>query len=92
MLIDIEPLFENTTAKASYSGGILMAYRIYPNEGYLLHTTSYDEPILDDEGNETGNIKKGYSEGFISINRKYDFNANPFDIYAIAKSDVLGDL
>ena len=67
MLIDIEPKFDNTTAKASYNGDELIAYRIYPNEGYLLHTTSYDEPILDDEGNETGEVKKGYTEGFISL-------------------------
>jgi hypothetical protein len=88
MLIDIEPKFDNTTAKASYNGDDLMAYRIYPNEGYLLHTTSYDEPILDDEGNETGEVKKGYTEGFISLNKNYDFEANPFEVYAIAKGDV----
>ena len=88
MLIDIEPKFDNTTAKASYNGDVLMAYRIYPNEGFLLHTTSYDELILDDEGNETGEVKKGYTEGFISLHHTYDFEANPFDVYAIAKGDV----
>lgn len=88
MLIDIEPLFDNTTAKASYNGDDLMAYRIYPNEGYLLHTTSYDEPILDDEGNETGEVKKGYTEGFISLNKNYDFEGNPFEVYAVSGEEV----
>ena len=88
MLIDIEPKFDNTTAKASYNGDDLIAYRIYPNEGYLLHTTSYDEPILDDEGNETGEVKKGYTEGFISLYHTYDFEKNPFDVYAIARKEA----
>ena len=88
MLIDIEPIYENTTMKASYIGDELIAYRIYPNEGYLLHTTSYDEPILDEEGNETGEVKKGYTEGFISLHYTYDFEANPFDVYAVLKSEV----
>ena len=85
MLIDIEPKFDNTTAKASYNGDDLMAYRIYPEKGYLLHSTFSDEPILDDEGNETGEVKKGYTEGFISLNKNYDFEGNPFEVYAIAK-------
>ncbi len=88
MLIDVKPIFDNTTMKASYNGDVLMAYRIYPDEGYLLHTDSYDEPILDDEGNETGEVKKGYTEGFISLHHTYDFESNPFDVYAILKSEV----
>ncbi len=88
MLIDIEPIFNNTTTKASYNGEELMAYRIYPNEGYLLHTSNYDEPVLDEDGNETGEIKIGYTESFISLNKNYDFENNPFDVYVIHESEV----
>lgn len=88
MLIDIEPIFNNTTAKASYNGDELMAYRIYPDEGYLLHTSSYDEAVLDEDGNETGEVKIGYTESFISLNKNYDFDENPFEVYVVSKAEV----
>lgn len=61
------------------------AYRITPNDGYLLHTKFYDVPVINDETmEETGEIIKGYTDSYIVISSDYDFAENPYDIYAVA--------
>ena len=46
------------------------------------------ERLTAEEGNETGEIKLGYTEGFISLNKNYDFEENPFEVYAISKDNI----
>lgn len=92
-MIEITSVFENTTMYEVYnSNNVLTGYRVYPNEGYVLHTAGYDEHIYDEEtGEETGEIIPGYVDSFIVLNRMYNFETNPLEIYAVLKSEVPAD-
>ena len=57
-------------------------YKIYPEKGYKLHEKSRDEVMIDENGNETGEIKLGFTEGVITASGSYDFEKNPREIYA----------
>ena len=60
------------------------AYRITPNDGYVLHTKFYDVHVINEETMEaTGEIIKGYTDSYIVISSDYDFEENPYDIYAV---------
>ena len=87
MLVDVTPIFENTTMQESYnSSNQLIGYCVYPCEGYVLHTSSYDEPVIDEEtGEETGEIIPGYIDSYVMLTRNYNFETNPLNIYAILK-------
>lgn len=63
-------------------------YEIYPKEGYKLHEKSRDEVVTDAYGNETGEIKLGYTFGVVTALADYDFETNPREIYAVAADDV----
>lgn len=83
MYKDIEALIENTIMKERYNdNGELINYVIAPVEGYMLHEKSRDEIILDENGNETGDVKKGYTSGIVTVLANYDFDNNPREIYA----------
>jgi hypothetical protein len=90
MLIDTTPIFENTTMQASYnSSNELIGYRVSPCEGYVLHTSSYDEPVIDKEtGEETGEVILGYIDSYVMLTHNYDFETNPLNIYAVLKSET----
>ena len=62
--------------------GEVKSYRITPAEGYVLHEKSRDEIILDEDGKETGEIKKGYTAGVVTAMANYDFEKNEREIYA----------
>ena len=84
---------ENTTMKQFISDitNELVSYRIYPNEGYVLHDNSYDQPVYDEEmGEETGEIMLGYIPypAFVTVGYNYDFTANPREIYAVPQDTV----
>jgi hypothetical protein len=69
----------------------VMKYRIYPNEGYVLHDTQYDQPVYDEEtGEETGEIKKGYIPypSFVSCSGRYDFAVNEREFYCVPTDTV----
>ena len=84
MYKDIETLIENTTMKERYNdNNELINYVISPNEGYVLHENSRDEIVLDENGNETGDVKKGYTSGIVTVLANYDFEKNPREIYAV---------
>ena len=93
MLVDVTPVFENTTMQASYSNSnVLIGYFVYPCEGYVLHSSSFDDPVIDDEtGLETGEVILGYIDSFVGVTRNYDFQANPLNIYAVLESEVPAD-
>lgn len=81
-------LVENTITEGCYNENELIAYRITPLDGYVIHTKFYDTPVIDEiTGEETGEIIKGYSYSDIGINSNYDFEENPFDIYEVKKGD-----
>lgn len=93
MLVDVTPVFENTTMKASYSNSnVLIGYFVYPCEGYVLHSSSYDEPIIDEEtGLETGEVMLGYIDSSVGLTRNYNFETNPLNIYAVLRNEVPAD-
>ena len=59
------------------------AYKIRPKKGYVLHEKSRDEAIIDENGNETGEINPGYTSGVITTGADYDFVKNEREIYAV---------
>ena len=63
--------------------GNVLWYRISPNEGYKLHEVTLDEIVLDENGNETGEIKQGFTTSYITAEAKYDFENNEREIYAV---------
>lgn len=84
MYKEITPIIENTVMQERYNdSGDLINYIISPIEGYLLHEKSRDEIVTDEEGNETGDVKKGYTSGIVTVLANYDFKANPREIYAV---------
>jgi hypothetical protein len=84
MYKDIKPIIENTVMKARYNEkGEVINYVIAPKEGYKLHEKSRDEAVIDENGNLTGEIKKGYTTGIVTALSDYDFAENPREIYAV---------
>ena len=65
--------------------GTLSHYTIYPAKNYVLHISSLDEPVIDDMGNETGEIKPYYTDGGATALKTYDFKTNPKGFEAILK-------
>lgn len=90
--IDVTPIIENTRMQAYYnSENILRSYIIYPNEGYVLHDTQYDQPVFNEEtGEETGEIIPGYIPypSFVSVWHNYDFTVNPRQLYCVPAGTV----
>lgn len=76
-------MIENARIEEIKENGILKSYKIYPLEGYKLHEKSRDEEVCDEEGNPTGEIKKGYTTGVVTAMANYDFEANSREIYAV---------
>lgn len=81
--------FENTRTKAIYNDSEdAIAFCIIPDEGYAIHNKFRDTAVIDEEtGLETGEIRKGYTESYIIIQSDYNFEENPYDIYAVKKGD-----
>ena len=94
-LVDVTPIYENTTMQASYNDAdVLRVYRIKPIEGYVLHVNSYDTEVFDEETLEpTGEILLGYIPypAFTAVPHNYDFEANPFNIFAVPQDTVPAD-
>lgn len=89
MYKDIETLIENTVTKERYNeSGEKVNYIISPADGYLLHEKSRDEAIFDGNGIATGEIKKGYTSGIVTVLANYDFEKNEREIYAIEADNI----
>lgn len=89
---DVIPSFiENTTIKKALNNGVLSSYRITPNSGYVLHDKGMDEPIYDDEGNETGEVVLGFRTSTAGVGANYDWTENPREFYAVLASSVPED-
>lgn len=85
----METLIENTTMqKFINSSGRHTQYIITPNSGYVLHDSRLDTPVFDENMEETGEVILGYTEGNVSVSVSYDFTANPYNLYAVLRSEV----
>ena len=82
--IPVEARIPNTRMEAYYNtNNVLRKYYIYPLEGYSLHDNAYDEPIYDEDGNETGEVLQKFTTAFTTVGANYDFDANPDNIFAV---------
>ena len=89
MYKDITPIIKNTVMQERYNdNGEMINYVISPTKGYLLHENSRDEIVVDEEGNDIGKIKKGYTSGIVTVLSNYDFAINEREIYAVKESDI----
>ena len=70
-------IFETRTGEI----GEILSYRILPANGYKLHEITLDEKVCDEYGNETGEIKLGYTESYVTAGAGYDFEKNDRQIY-----------
>ena len=79
----IKTKIPNTIMQERYNDdGEKVNYIIAPAEGYKLHDNCRDEMVFDEEGNETGEIIKGYTTGIVTVLANYDFKENPRELYA----------
>lgn len=78
----ITNLLENITVTEKLNNGVLVAYDIRANEGYVLHDNMLDYEDAD------GNIVLGYKGDSRSVPKSYDFTANPREFYAVLESEV----
>ena len=84
MYKNIESLVGNTICEAREIKGKVISYRISPEKGYKLHEITLDENVVNEEtGNETGEIKKGFTTSYITAGADYDFVKNDREIYAV---------
>lgn len=60
----------NITVDRKYNDGVLSAYRLRGNEGYVLHDTTADETLYDLEGNVIEVVVQYFREVFIPV--RYD--------------------
>lgn len=87
MFNEIEPLIDNTICEAREEDNKTLSYRIRPAEGYKLHEITLDELLTDENGNETGEIKLGFTESYVTTGADYDFAKNKREIYAKFNGD-----
>ena len=88
--IETQARYENTTMREiRNTENTLTGYDIAPAEGYVLHNTAYDVYEYDPETEEWGElISRGYSPSSSSIEADYDFDLNPYEIYAKSRDDI----
>ena len=92
--IDTQARYENTTMREiRNTSGDLMGYDIAPIDEYVLHNTALDEYKYDPETNELTDelISHGFSPSSSSVEADYDFDLNPYEIYAVKREDVGND-
>lgn len=74
--------FVPNTRMAIYenSSGRQTTYRFYPDDGYVMHKKTSDDPIYDEEGNITGYTEM-YGGAMKSVSINYDFSVVVPDTY-----------
>lgn len=83
MYKETEPKLKNTFFEArTDEKAKILSYRIFPAKGYKLHEITLDEKVCDEYGNETGEIKTGFTESYVTAGAGYDFEKNERQIYA----------
>lgn len=89
MYKDIESIIKNTVMKERYNeSDEKVNYIISPAQGYLLHEKSRDEAIFEENGVDTGEIKKGYTSGIVTVLANYDFDKNEREIYVVKEDEI----
>lgn len=94
MFVDMDTTFvENArmTKRLHDNSTEVRQYRIYPNEGYVLHDRECDEIVMDEDGNETGERRPGFVRypAFASCGGTYDFHGeNPREFYCVPQDSV----
>lgn len=78
MYKEVETKLKNTIFEAREEQGKIISYRIRPAKGYKLH-----EITLDECGNDTGEIKTGFTKSYVTAGAGYDFDKNERQIYAV---------
>lgn len=88
--VSVEAILPNTRMEASYKvdGVTVNRYYIFPAEGYALHNNIYDEPVCDEDGNDTGEWIQKFTTAFTTVSGTYDFVANPENIFAKPLSEL----
>jgi hypothetical protein len=91
-MVEMTPYYANTTMRAINSdiSGDLIGYDIAPVEGYVLHDNRSDWIDTDPETGDDMTYL-GYKRGSVSVGKNYDFEANPFELYAVLESTVPSD-
>lgn len=87
-------LIENATMKKVFVNGVHRLYEVTPNEGYVLHDNTYDAPVFDENGDETGEIILGYrtSSATCTVAQLDPENGvNARDFYAVPIDEVPAD-
>lgn len=80
----IESKLKNTMFEArTDESGKIISYRISPDRGYKLHEVTLDEALFDENGNETGKVRLGFTKSYITAGANYDFYKNERQIYAM---------
>ena len=75
--IEVEPIIPNTTMKKFVTNqGVERAYYITPIEGYVLHDTQYDYPIVDEGTMQEIGTGLGYIGAVVSVGINYDFSTH----------------
>ena len=83
MYKEVEAKLENTIFEARIDeNDNIISYLIRPAEGYRLHEVTLDEPVTDENDNDTNKVKLGYTKSYITASANYDFVKNNRKIYA----------
>lgn len=82
------PHIENCTITEFYVSGVLRAYKIKANDGYVLHDGVLDIVETDPWTNEEVSRIPCFTEATCSCPASYDWDANPREFYAILKTEV----
>jgi len=85
---EVRPLIENTIFEARIEEDEIISYIIRPKEGYKLHEKTLDEPVFDEYGRETGEIKRRYTTAYTTTGVNYDFEKNEREIYAVEETEI----
>ena len=89
--IDVTPIIANTTMKKYVTdAGVERVYEIAPIDGYVLHDSRKDWTDIDQETNEEV-VFEGFASGSVSVPIRYDFEANPYNLYTKLASEVPAD-
>lgn len=73
--IDVTPIIPNTTMQQYINlNGVASAYKITPNEGYVMHNKGRDFNAYDDFGNIIGR-KQGFTSAPTTCPITYDFTS-----------------
>lgn len=75
------PEIENVTITEMRDDGELRGYKLSPNTGYVLHNAINDQPVFDENNEETGEMTPYFCTGDTTVRYDYDFDKIVEDTY-----------